>query len=56
MCERDGLQPNFPITKSYFGAGEVRGTEKLYYTTDHLGSIREVVDATWPFQWKLRNP
>ena len=45
VCERDGLQVNFPITKRFFSAGEVRGTDKLYYTRDHLGSIRQVVDA-----------
>ena len=44
VCERDGLQPGFPITKRYFGQGvEVNG-EKLYYTLDHLGSVRELLN------------
>jgi len=49
-CERDGLQTGFPLTKRYFGQGEVRGTTKLYYTFDHLGSIRELVDAAGAVQ------
>ncbi len=46
VCERDGLQAGFPITKRYFGQGVLQGTTKLYYTTDHLGSVRELVDET----------
>ena len=50
VCERDGLQTGFPITKQYFGQGEVRGATKLYYTFDHLGSIRELVDSAGTVQ------
>ncbi|HEU5122558.1 MAG TPA: RHS repeat-associated core domain-containing protein [Verrucomicrobiae bacterium] len=32
------------ITKEFFSQGEVRGASKYFYTRDHLGSIREVVD------------
>ncbi len=46
VCERDGLQTGFPITKRYFGQGVLQGTTKLYYTTDHLGSVRALVDET----------
>lgn len=34
------------VTKSFFGQGEKRGALKLFYATDHLGSIREVTDDT----------
>lgn len=54
MCERDGLKTGFPITKRYLGQGlivtpEGEGepgavTTKLYYLTDHLGSVVQVVD------------
>ncbi len=50
VCERDGLQTGFPLTKRYFGQGEVRGTTKLYYAQDHLGSIRELVDSAGTVQ------
>ncbi|MEP6670726.1 MAG: RHS repeat-associated core domain-containing protein [Chthoniobacter sp.] len=33
------------VTKQFYGNGEVRGTLKLYYARDHLGSVREVTDA-----------
>ena len=46
VCERDGLQTGFPITKRFFTEGLVQGTTKLYYCTDHLGSVRELVDST----------
>ena len=45
VCERDGLQPDFPITKRYFGQGVLQGTTKLFYTFDHLGSVRALLDA-----------
>jgi len=32
------------VTKKFYGNGEMRGTTKLYYARDHLGSIREVTD------------
>ena len=54
VCERDGLQTGFPITKQYFGQGEVRGATKLHYTFDHLGSIRELVDAAGTVQAEYR--
>ena len=38
VCERDGLQTGSPITKQYFGQGEVRGTTKLYYGSSGLYS------------------
>jgi len=45
VCERDGIDPGFPLTKRYFGQGVVVGAERLYYTMDQLGSVRELVDA-----------
>ena len=44
--ERDGLQTGFPITKRYFGQGVIDNGTKLFYTTDHLGSVRELLDET----------
>lgn len=51
VCERDGLQTGYPITKRYFGQGVLRtaslgpgDSTKLFYTTDHLGSVRQLVD------------
>ena len=46
VCERDGITPGFPILKRYFGQGVVVGAERLYYTMDQLGSVRELVDST----------
>jgi RHS repeat-associated protein len=46
VCERDGIDPAFPITKRYFGQGVVVGAERLFYTFDQLGSVRELVDST----------
>lgn len=46
VCERDGLQTGFPITKRYFGQGVLQGQTKLFYTTDHLGSVRQLVDES----------
>lgn len=46
VCERDGLQTGFPITKRYFGQGVLQGTTKLFYTLDHLGSVRELIDSS----------
>jgi RHS repeat-associated protein len=34
------------ITKQFFAQGELRGTTKYFYTRDHLGSVREVLDNT----------
>jgi RHS repeat-associated protein len=34
------------VTKRFFGAGEQIGGVNYYYTTDHLGSVREMTDAT----------
>ena len=31
--------------KRYFGQGVLQGTTKLFYTFDHLGSVRELVDS-----------
>ena len=44
VSERDGLAAGFPITKRYFGQGVLQGVTKLFYTFDHLGSVRELVD------------
>ncbi|HSH96583.1 MAG TPA: RHS repeat-associated core domain-containing protein, partial [Roseimicrobium sp.] len=54
VCERDGLVSGFPITKRYFGQGLVQGTTKLFYTSDHLGSVRELVDAAGVVQAAYR--
>ncbi|MCW5872455.1 MAG: RHS repeat-associated core domain-containing protein, partial [Candidatus Eremiobacteraeota bacterium] len=44
VCERDGLVSGFPIKKRYFSQGVLQGATKLFYTFDHLGSVRELVD------------
>lgn len=54
VCERDGLQTGFPITKRYFSQGLVQGTTKLFYTFDHLGSVRELVDSNGTVQAQYR--
>jgi len=41
--ERDSANA---VTKRFFPQGEVQGTTNLYYTRDHLGSVREVTDST----------
>ena len=46
VCERDGLAAGNPITKRYFGQGVLVGAQKLFYTFDQLGSVRELVDDT----------
>ena len=44
LCEeRDGSNA---VTKRYFDQGETRGTAQYYYARDHLGSIRELTDAS----------
>ena len=46
-----GLASRTPITlngspiKKFYPQGEVRGTTGYYYTKDHLGSTREVLDG-----------
>ncbi|MCS7080486.1 MAG: hypothetical protein NZ585_10640 [Chloracidobacterium sp.] len=42
--ERDGVNTGV-VTKRYFGSGVEDGSEKYFYTRDHLGSIREVIDG-----------
>ncbi|MFA5509046.1 MAG: RHS repeat-associated core domain-containing protein, partial [Vulcanimicrobiota bacterium] len=53
VTERDALQTDYPITKRYFGQGVLQtaslgggSATKLYYTTDHLGSVRELLDES----------
>ncbi len=43
--EHDNLQPGSPISKQYFSHGMISGNDSLYYVTDHLGSVRQLVDA-----------
>ncbi|MFN8609171.1 MAG: RHS repeat-associated core domain-containing protein, partial [Vulcanimicrobiota bacterium] len=45
-----GQKPLTEHKKQYFGQGEVRGATKLYYATDHLGSVRELVDSAGTVQ------
>jgi RHS repeat-associated protein len=42
------------VTKRYYGQGEVRGSKALYYSRDHLGSVREVTDASGAVQAQYR--
>ena len=42
--ERDSA--NSALNKKYFGQGVEIGTAKYFYTRDHLGSIREMVDSS----------
>jgi RHS repeat-associated protein len=48
--ERDNLQSGAPVSKQYFGQGEIQGTTALYYVTDRLGSVRQLVDASGAVQ------
>jgi RHS repeat-associated protein len=41
--ERDG---SGRVTRNYYLRGELRDGVPLYYTRDHLGSVREMVDAS----------
>ena len=34
------------VTRRFYTEGELQGTTALYYTRDHLGSIRELLDST----------
>ena len=34
------------VTKRFFGLGQINGSTKLFYTKDHLGSVREMTDST----------
>jgi RHS repeat-associated protein len=44
ICEeRDG--GGSAVTKRFFGQGVQHGSTNYFYTTDHLGSIRELTDA-----------
>jgi RHS repeat-associated protein len=43
--ERDGADET-DVTRQYFAEGEMRGSTKYFYGRDHLGSVREVVDAS----------
>jgi len=54
VSERDGLTTGFPITKRYFGQGVLQGSTKLFYTLDHLGSVRELVDSAGVVQADYR--
>ncbi|MDW8217668.1 MAG: RHS repeat-associated core domain-containing protein, partial [Acidobacteriota bacterium] len=42
--ERDGTSTGV-VTKRYFGSGVRDGNETYFYTRDHLGSVREVIDG-----------
>jgi RHS repeat-associated protein len=44
--ERDNLQSGSPVSKQYFGQGFIAGGKRYYYVTDHLGSVRQLVDDT----------
>jgi RHS repeat-associated protein len=46
VCERDGIDPSFPILKRYFSQGVQVNGQNLYYTFDQLGSVRELVDSS----------
>ncbi len=46
VTERDTLRSGSPVTKRYFPQGVKDGGKSLYYTFDHLGSVRELVDST----------
>jgi RHS repeat-associated protein len=38
------------LTKHFFVQGQINGTTPLFYTRDHLGSVREVADSTGALQ------
>jgi RHS repeat-associated protein len=41
--ERDAANT---VTKRFFGQGQLNGTTALFYTKDHLGSVREMTDTS----------
>jgi RHS repeat-associated protein len=42
--ERDGTGST--VVRRYYAQGEMEGATKRYYTRDHLGSVRDVLDAS----------
>jgi RHS repeat-associated protein len=51
-CEERSASNAF--TKRYYGQGELRGGTPLYYSRDHLGSVRELTDASGAVQAQYR--
>lgn len=45
VTERDALKSGSTVTKRYFAQGLKADGNSLYYTFDHLGSVRELVDS-----------
>jgi RHS repeat-associated protein len=43
--EHDNMQAGSPVSKQYFGQGVIDRGQALYYVTDHLNSVRQLVDA-----------
>jgi RHS repeat-associated protein len=49
VCEeRDSTGAN--VLKRFFGQGELIGSTPYFYTTDHLGSVREMTDSSGTIQ------
>ena len=48
--ERDNRQGSSPVSKQYFEQGDLQGTTALYYATDRLGSVRELIDSSGAVQ------
>jgi len=44
--EHDNLQAGSLVTKQFFGQGVIARGESLYYVTDQLGSVRQLVGTT----------
>jgi RHS repeat-associated protein len=49
LCEERDFA-NSSLNKKYFGQGVEIGTAKYFYSRDHLGSIREMVDSSGTIQ------
>lgn len=49
ICEERDVLNNYAVTKRFYAEGQINyqpSTVNLFYTRDHLGSIREVTDGT----------
>lgn len=46
VLEHDNTRSGSPVSKEYFAQGVIDHGQPLYYVSDHLGSVRQLVDAT----------
>lgn len=46
VLEHDNTRSGSPVSKEYFAQGVLDHGQPLYYTSDRLGSVRQLVDST----------